>query len=67
LWLKSSIEVASECREGSAGATGDDQIGQREERVKLGCILGQAAVAHLSIFEEILDDMKGVFNQGADL
>lgn len=65
--LKGVLSMASERREGSAGATGDEQIGQSEERVKLGRILGQAAVAHLSIFEEILDDMKGVFNQGADL
>ena len=37
---------------------GDDQIGQGEEDVQLRRVLPQPPVAHLAVFEEVLDDVS---------
>ena len=41
---------------------GDDKVGQSEEAVELGGVLGQAAVARLAMPEEVLDDVKGMLH-----
>ena len=47
------------------GAVNERQIGQGEKRVELGRVLGQAAVTGLAIAEEVLEDVKRVFDQSA--
>ena len=47
--------------------TDNDEIGQSEECVELGGVFGQPAVADLPMFEEILDDVEGMFDQSPNL
>jgi len=43
-------------------AAGDEKVGQGEETVELGGVLGQAPVAGLAVPEEVLEDVKRVFH-----
>ena len=43
-------------------ASGDEEVGQSEKAVELGGVLGQAAVASLAVPEEVLEDVKGMFD-----
>jgi hypothetical protein len=43
----------------------DNQVGQAEERVELMPVFGQAAIAHFPVAEEVLEDMKGMFDKGS--
>lgn len=44
-----------------------DQIGQGKQGEELCCILGHTPVTGLAMFEQVLDDMEGMFNLGPDL
>src|SRR5947208_7790489 len=52
---------------GRKGSPGDHQVSQRKEAVQLRCVLGESAVTDLPMLEEILDDMKRMFDTGAHL
>ena len=45
---------------------GDHQIGQAEQAEKLCVVFGQSLVAGLLVPEQVLDDVKGVFDLGPD-
>ena len=48
-------------------ASGENQVGQGEERLELGRVFGKSPVAHLAVLEEVFDDVEGVFDIGAQL
>ena len=53
-------------RSGSVGAeqptAGDEKVGQGEETLELGGVLGQASIAGLAVPEEVLEDVKGMLH-----
>jgi hypothetical protein len=46
---------------------GDDQIGQGEQHAPLRAVLCEPPVAQLALPEQVLDDVEGVLDAGADL
>ncbi len=46
---------------------GDHKIRQTQQAHQLRRVLGQSAITHLIHTEAILDDVKGIFDLGADL
>ena len=49
---------------GEQGAPGLIQVGEGEEQMQPGGILGEAAVAHAGVTPEALDDAEGKLNFG---
>lgn len=48
-------------------ASGNDQIGQGEEAVKLGEIFPQSPVSDFPVAEEVFDDVEGMLHPGSHL
>jgi hypothetical protein len=46
---------------------GEHEVGQPEEDVQLVLVLGQAPIPRLPVAEEVLHDVKGVFDEGPHL
>ena len=64
------IETASRRsgrRFGKQGFLDDHQIGQREQGVELCGVLDKAAIAQLLVAEQILNDVEGMLDRGAQL
>src|SRR5580700_3690708 len=52
---------------GQQPAFHNDEVGKGKQRVQLGGVLGQAAVAQLAMAEQVLDHVEGVLDPGSDL
>ena len=52
---------------GQQPAFHNDEVGEGKQRVQLGGVLGQAAVAQLAMAEQVLDHVEGVLDPGSDL